>query len=163
MSVRFLIWAALAGAFIPVMAILNGRLGRTLGNSLHAPIILFSVGFICCCVCSIYFEKSLPKLSEIGNAQPAEYLGGLIVSFYVISATLLAPKIGVGNFIVCAVSAQIVTSVLIDNYGLLGAAIRPVSTSRIVGISLLLFGLIITQLSEAKAVPQSRENNDKHI
>lgn len=33
MSARLLIWASLAGAFIPVMAILNSRLGKTLGKT----------------------------------------------------------------------------------------------------------------------------------
>ena len=77
-------------------------------------------------------------------------MGGLIVGFYVISATLLAPKIGIGNFIVCAVSAQIITSVLIDNFGLLGAVIRPVSMMRLIGIVLLLVGLAITQIADLK-------------
>ena len=46
--VRLLIWAALAGAFIPVMAILNGRLGKSMGEALHASVILFGVGFLFC-------------------------------------------------------------------------------------------------------------------
>jgi len=150
MPTRLLIWSALAGAFIPVMAILNGRLGRSIGDGMHAPVVLFFVGFVFCCLCSIYFTSNLPIFENILSAQPVEYLGGLIVGFYVISATLLAPKIGVGNFIVCAVSAQIVTSVLIDNFGLLGAAIRPVSSLRLIGIVLLLVGLVITQIADMK-------------
>jgi transporter family-2 protein len=58
---------------------------------------------------------------------------------------------GVANFIVCAVSAQIVVSVVIDNYGLLGAAIRPISPLRIGGVALLLLGLIITQFADQKS------------
>jgi transporter family-2 protein len=155
MSTRLLIWAALAGAFIPVMAILNGRLGRSIGESLHAPVILFSIGFVFCCLCSFYFTKSLPGTSELDQAKPIEFLGGFIVAFYVISATLLAPRIGVANFIVCAVSAQIITSVLIDNYGLLGATVRPVSTLRLFGIGLLLIGLVITQISDLEPTTQN--------
>jgi len=150
MQTRLLIWAALAGAFIPVMAILNGRLGKSIGDSLYAPIILFFIGFVFCCLCSLYFTKNLPLPQDLLTAQPIEYLGGLIVGFYVVSATLLAPRIGVGNFIVCAVSAQIITSVLIDNFGLLGAVIRPVSSLKFIGIALLLVGLAITQVADIK-------------
>lgn len=32
---RFAAWAALAGAFIPLMAVLNARLGRPLGEPVH--------------------------------------------------------------------------------------------------------------------------------
>ena len=155
MTTRYFIWAGLAGAFIPVMAILNARLGKAIGSGLHAPVIAFTVSIVLACVISLALTKSLPNLNKLTNVKPFEYLGGFIVAFYVISATLLAPKIGVANFIVCAVSSQIITSVLIDNYGLFGATVREVSTTRIVGVLLLLIGLVITQLADTKVVEQS--------
>ena len=150
--VRLLIWAALAGAFIPVMAILNGRLGKSMGEALHASVILFGVGFLFCLTVALVLTKSLPHATDLANAKPIEYLGGFIVGFYVISATLLAPRIGLANFIVCAVSAQIIISVVIDHFGLLGAMVRPVSVTRLVGIGLLIAGIIVTQISDDSSV-----------
>ena len=147
--VRLLIWAALAGAFIPVMAILNGRLGKSMGEALHASVILFGVGFLFCLTVALVLTKSLPHAPDLANAKPIEYLGGFIVGFYVISATLLAPRIGLANFIVCAVSAQIIISVVIDHFGLLGAMVRPVSMTRLIGIGLLIAGIIVTQISDS--------------
>ena len=147
--VRLLIWAALAGAFIPVMAILNGRLGKSMGVALHASVILFGVGFLFCLTVALVLTKSLPHATDLANAKPIEYLGGFIVGFYVISATLLAPRIGLANFIVCAVSAQIIISVVIDHFGLLGAMVRPVSMTRLIGIGLLIAGIIVTQISDS--------------
>ena len=146
--VRLLIWAALAGAFIPVMAILNGRLGKSMGEALHASVILFGVGFLFCLTVALVLTKSLPHATDLANAKPIEYLGGFIVGFYVISATLLAPRIGLANFIVCAVAAQIIISVVIDHFGLLGAMVRPVSMTRLIGIGLLIAGIIVTQISD---------------
>jgi transporter family-2 protein len=147
--VRLLIWAALAGAFIPVMAILNGRLGKSMGEALHASVILFGVGFVFCLTVALVLTKSLPQAADLANAKPIEYLGRFIVGFYVISATLLAPRIGLANFIVCAVSAQIIISVVIDHFGLLGAMVRPVSITRLAGIGLLIAGIIVTQISDS--------------
>ena len=147
--VRLLIWAALAGAFIPVMAILNGRLGKSMGEALHASVILLGVGFLFCLTVALVLTKSLPPATDLANAKPIEYLGGFIVGFYVISATLLAPRIGLANFIVCAVSAQIIISVVIDHFGLLGAMVRPVSMTRLIGIGLLIAGIIVTQISDS--------------
>ena len=147
--VRLLLWAALAGAFIPVMAILNGRLGKSMGEALHASVILFGVGFLFCLTVALVLTKSLPHATDLANAKPIEYLGGFIVGFYVISATLLAPRIGLANFIVCAVSAQIIISVVIDHFGLLGAMVRPVSMTRLIGIGLLIAGIIVTQISDS--------------
>ncbi len=149
--VRLLIWAALAGAFIPVMAILNGRLGKSMGEALHASVILFGVGFLFCLTVALVLTKSLPQAADLANTKPIEYLGGFIVGFYVISATLLAPRIGLANFIVCAVSAQIIISVVIDHFGLLGAMVRPVSMTRLLGIGLLIAGIIVTQISDSSS------------
>lgn len=150
MTTKYLIWAGLSGAFIPIMGILNARLGKAIGSSFHAPVIAIAVSIIFAGVFSLIFTKSLPNLNELSNVKPIEYLGGLIIAFYVISATLLVPKIGVANFIVCAVSSQIIISVLIDNYGLFGAAVKQVSLTKLIGISLLLIGLVITQLADKK-------------
>ena len=41
------------------------------------------------------------------------------------SATVLAGKIGVANFILMAVTGQIMSSMVIDHFGLFGVPIRP--------------------------------------
>lgn len=41
----FALWAAAAGALIPVMAVLNARLGRSLGAPSYAAVALFAVAF----------------------------------------------------------------------------------------------------------------------
>jgi transporter family-2 protein len=147
LSVRFALWAAAAGALIPIMAVLNARLGRTLGESLHAPVVLFGVGLIALLITSLAMTQTLPNLSNLSQAQPIDFAGGLIVGFYVLSATLVAPRIGVGNFILFAVVAQIICATLVDQFGLFGAMVRPASWGRIGGIAILVVGLVITQIS----------------
>jgi transporter family-2 protein len=146
----YLAWGFVAGAFIPVMAILNARLGRALGEPLHASVFLMCVGLIAAVLCAAFLTKGLPDLGRLGSARPADYLGGLVVAFYVVSATLLAPRMGVGNFIICAVSAQILSAVVIDHFGLFGAAVRPLDLVRTGGILLLLAGVLVTQLGNQK-------------
>jgi transporter family-2 protein len=94
--------------------------------------------------------RRLPDIVDFRQLQPVEYLAGLVVAFYVISATVLAGKIGVANFIVMAVSGQIIFSLLIDHFGLFGAPIRPVNLLQLGGASMLLGGLVITQLANGK-------------
>jgi uncharacterized membrane protein YdcZ (DUF606 family) len=59
----------------------------------------------------------------------------------------LVPRLGVGPTILFAVSAQILTSALIDHFGLLGMPLRPVGTARALGMALLIVGLTTAQLS----------------
>ncbi len=145
-------WAAAAGAFIPVMAVLNARLGRVLGEATQAAIILFLVGLLAACAVSLFASGKVPNFQLLAQAKVMDFAGGLIVAGYVISVTLLAPRFGIGNVILFAVAAQIVTSAVIDNYGLFGAAMRPVDGFRLLGIGVVLSGLVITQLAANSSV-----------
>ena len=140
-------WASGAGALIPLMAVLNVRLGRILGEPTQAPVILFLVGFLIASAVGLLSSGRLPDIQLLAQARATDFAGGLIVAGYVISVTLLAPRFGIGNVILFAVAAQIVTSAAIDNYGLFGAAIRPVTGWRLLGIAVVLSGLSIAQLA----------------
>ena len=151
-DVRYFAWAALAGAFIPVMAVLNGKLGRTLGDPLYAAMILFGVGFFLFGIGALVFAKVPLELSSFKSAEPVQFIGGLIVGFYVISATMLAPRIGVVNFIMMAVAAQMIFSVIIDHWGLFGAAVRPLNLTGLLGVLVLITGVVIIQLAKNSPV-----------
>lgn len=150
-SIHYGLWSAAAGALIPVMGVLNARLGKTLGEPLHAPVVLFGIGFLACLLAALLFTGALPSWSKLGGARPIDFAGGLIVAFYVISVTCLAPSFGIANVILYAMVAQIVFSGFINHFGLFESLAQPVSGLRLVGITLLLAGLFITQIAQAKA------------
>ena len=142
----YAVWAAAAGALIPFMAILNGRLGRALGEPVLAPVILFAVGFLTALSIGLALTGQVPDLRQALAARPIDFAGGAIVAGYVISITLLAPRFGIGNAILFVMTAQIFTSALIDHLGLLGAAIRPLTITRLWGLAIMLAGLALTQI-----------------
>jgi transporter family-2 protein len=150
-SIRYALWSAAAGALIPVMGVLNARLGKTLGEPLHAPVVLFGVGFLACLLTAILFTGALPNWSKLSGARPIDFAGGLIVAFYVISVTWLAPSFGIANVILYAMVAQIVFSGFINHFGLFESLVQPINGLRVFGIVLLLAGLVITQIAQAKA------------
>ncbi len=140
-------WAMAAGAFIPVMAVLNARLGRSLTDPLHAVFILFAVGFVVSGLACLALTGSLPAISKLNGVAPINFSGGLIVAFYVLSVTLLAPRFGIGNTILFVMVAQIFTSAALDHFGLFGTTVRPVNGLRAMGLVILLTGLVVTQFA----------------
>ena len=148
--IKYFIWALLAGAFIPLIGILNARVGRALGEPIYATVIVFFVAILIALLVSVIFGKNSLTTQNLQNLAPFDFGAGLIVAFYVISATVLAPKIGVANFIVMAVSSQILFSLMIDHFGLFGAPIKPVDLTKIFGAGLLLLGVAITQLTASR-------------
>ena len=149
-GIKYFVWASLAGAFIPLIGILNARVGRALGEPIYATVIVFFVAILIALLASVVFGKSSLTTQNLQNLAPFDYGAGLIVAFYVISATVLAPKIGVANFIVMAVSSQILFSLMIDHYGLFGAPVKPISMIQLFGAVMLLIGLATTQLASSK-------------
>ena len=149
-NIKYIIWALLAGAFIPLIGILNARVGRALGEPFYATVMLFGVAIILALVVSVIFGKAAPSVQNLQTLRPMDYTAGFIVAFYVISATVLAGKIGVANFIVMAVSGQIMFSLMIDHFGLFGAPVKPINMTQLVGAVLLLIGLATTQLASSK-------------
>ncbi len=148
MTVYYACWAFAAGALIPLMAILNAGLARTAGGHVQATVILFATGLIASLLLAVITAVRLPDLPLLIRVAPQYYAGGVIVGFYILSITFLAPRFGVGNAILFAVTAQLITSALIDHYALAGATLRPLTTMRSVGLLIVIAGVVITQISD---------------
>jgi bacterial/archaeal transporter family-2 protein len=144
-------WAFAAGALIPVMGSLNAGLSRALGGALAAATVLFIVALTAVVLTFAVLRQPIPDAAQLPAARSHLYLGGLIVAFYVVSVTILVPKFGVGNTILFAMTAQILSSAAMDHFGLFGAPLRPVSLMRLTGLGLMMAGLFLAQLSVARS------------
>lgn len=139
-----------AGIGIPILAALNAQLGARIGSPSAAAMILFVVAFLAAFGTTILMG-GLPAL-KAAPAQPKHlFLAGLCVAFYVISITTIAPKFGVGNAVFFVLVGQIIAAALIDNYGLFGARIKPMTLYRAAGIAMMLGGIALIQLSSSPA------------
>jgi transporter family-2 protein len=147
-TISYALWAFAAGALIPLMAILNAGLARAVGGPVQAAVILFSVGLVTSLLVAATAAVRIPELPAIVRAPPAQFAGGVIVAFYVLSITFLAPRFGVGNAILCAVTAQLLSSAVIDHYALAGASLRPLTSIRILGLTIVIIGLVLTQIGD---------------
>jgi transporter family-2 protein len=150
-SISYAIWAFAAGALIPLMATLNAGLARAAGGQVQATVILFAVGLLASLLLAVATAVRVPELHALARAAPYQYAGGLIVGFYVLSITFLAPRFGVGNAILFAVTAQLISSALIDHFALAGATPRPLTSLRAVGLLIVIGGVVITQIGDRLA------------
>ena len=140
------LWSFAAGAFIPVVGILNSGLARSVGGPAPATLLLISIAWIAVLLAVLVTRTALPSLGTVAAVKPYLFGGGLIMAFYIFSATTLAPRFGVGNFILFALTAQLVASSLIDQFGLFGAPIKPIGLLRAIGVATMIGGLVLTQL-----------------
>lgn len=144
--VMYAAWAALAGVLIPMMAALQGTMGRAIQSPLHASLIAVGMAFVAVGVVFAAFRPAMPAGELLATVPPLAWVGGMAMGFYAISATVLAPRFGVGNFVMSAVVAQLLASTLIDQFGLFGAPVHPVDLKRLAGLILLGAGTVLVAL-----------------
>jgi len=147
----YALWAFAAGALIPLMAILNAGLARAVGGPPQAAVILFITGLLTSLAVAAMASVRIPDLGSLAGIPPSRYAGGIIVACYVLSITFLAPRFGVGNAILFAVAAQLLSSAAIDHFALAGAALRPLTWMRVLGLAIVIVGVVLTQISDRTA------------
>jgi bacterial/archaeal transporter family-2 protein len=132
-----------AGLGIPLLAALNARHGANIGSPAAAATVLFVVAFL---AAGATLMLTGPSALRALPGQPAHlFLGGLLVAFYVLSITWIAPTFGVGNAVFLVLLGQLVSAALIDHFGLFGAQVQPVSQLRLAGIAVMAVGVALTQ------------------
>ena len=125
------------------MAALNAALGQKLGNPSAAALVLFLVALTAALVATLVTG---PGVLKAVPAQPKHlYLAGVLVAFYVLSITYIAPHFGIGNAVFFVLLGQLAAAGAIDHFGLFGARETPLSFTRAAGIALMAAGLALTQ------------------
>lgn len=146
------IWKAIgvgAGMLSAVQAAVNGHLGNSLGSPVVAATISFIVGTILLLVLVLATKTSFSNVKlavQAGTRYWWIWLGGLLGAFYVFGMAFAVPKIGAGQVIVFAIFGQLLSSALIDHFGLLGAMKKPLQWQKVAALVVMLVGVLFVKL-----------------
>ncbi|SFI93647.1 DMT family transporter [Jannaschia pohangensis] len=134
-----------AGIGIPILAALNARLGANIGAPAAAAVVLFTVALVTAgAALAVTGPAALTRVA----GQPWHlFLAGVLIAFYVLSVTFIAPSFGVGNAVFFVLMGQMISAALIDQFGLFGARVVPLSPMRALGLVAMVGGLALTQLA----------------
>lgn len=69
------------------------------------------------------------------------YISGLAGLIIIVVVGITIPRIGATGTIAILVAGQLTVSLIVDQFGLLGASVRPVEPARILGVLILAFGV----------------------
>jgi bacterial/archaeal transporter family-2 protein len=137
--------AAVAGTLLPTQAGINTQLARNLGHPLLAASVSFAIGTIGLLLYTAVFHISLPPLSQITKIPWYLWIGGLLGMVYLTTTIILAPLLGAATMIGLVVAGQMLASIALDNYGLVGFSVHPLSFWRAIGAILLIVGVFLIQ------------------
>ncbi|GAB2763557.1 DMT family transporter [Rhabdobacter roseus] len=140
----FLILAVLLGVSTAVQSGINYQLRISVGSPYVASLISFLGGFVALLLAFVVFNTgNLPSLDSFRQISWWKLTGGLFGAFYVLTVVFIVRDIGPATMLSLAVAGQLIASVVIDHFGLLGFAVQPMSLLRLLGVLLLILGVVL--------------------
>lgn len=138
-----MVLALVAGAMMPTQAATNNKMAVTVGSPIFAAFLSFLVGTVLLLAATLFSGLGSASFTAVTQAPWAAWLGGFLGACFVTAAVLLVPRLGVAMTFSLFVAGQLLMSLIIDHYGLLGVEIKEISLPRAVGIVLITAGVVL--------------------
>lgn len=139
----YIFLALIAGAMLPLQAVINARLALRLDSPVWAAAISGAVTTVTLIILGLTISRGIPR-SEGSSALPAwVWAGGLCGAVALTAMTSAAPRLGAASMIALVVTGQVLFSLIIDKYGLFGAVVYPLTLQRVIATLLLLAGAFL--------------------
>jgi transporter family-2 protein len=135
--------AFIVGALVTLQIGSNAKLKEALDGALPAVILSSAFGVVLLGAAMLLMQVPWPSANHLAAAPWSAWLGGLFGAVYAIVTVILARHVGASTLIALVVTGQLMCSVLVDHFGLLGFDTRPASIGRIAGCGLMLGGLFL--------------------
>ena len=139
-----LLFAVVAGSFLPMQAGVNARLAQFVGGPVRASMISFGVGAIALFLVVLLFYRS--EGHRASAAPWWAWVGGLCIAFAVTVQIVNAREEGTGPIIGLIVAGQLVCAMLVDHFGWLGMEREPINWWKAAGAVLLAGGAALIQV-----------------
>lgn len=134
----FKILATFDGVLIALMVAFNGLLANRIGNH-KALIVIHFIGLLGAAILLIGSRTRLKKLGGL----PIYFLtAGALGIFNVLFNNLCFLALGATITLSLNLLGQLIASMIIDHFGLLGLEINPINKTKLVGIGIMALGII---------------------
>lgn len=130
-----------AGAVLPIQAALNARVGHAVGSPVASALISTIIGSLALLGVVLVQGTSWQQVAQVRTLPPLTLLGGLLGAVYVSAVIVLAPRLGATLTVGLVIIGQLGLALGLDQFGLLGLPLHPVSLLRGLGAGLLLLSV----------------------
>ncbi len=143
MTFLLLLVALAAGTANPFQSGTNAELNKQLGSPIWATIMVYCSGLAGLLLIQMFVRNALPSTARLAEVPWWAWIGGTVSIISTIAAVTTAQKLGSGVFTGVSITASLMTSVLLDHFGLIGFKQHPASPMRLAGCALMVAGLWI--------------------
>jgi bacterial/archaeal transporter family-2 protein len=143
MTLFLMALALAAGSLLTLQVGANAQLARFTGHPAYATIFSFVTGLVALFACSLAVPVPWPSMGSLFQAPWWAWIGGILGACYLWIALMLAPRLGAAVLVSLVVAGQLLASLLLDHYGLLGFPQHPASLPRTLGVVFLFLGVVL--------------------
>ena len=139
----FALLAAGAGAAIAVQASANGNFRKSLGdNPLWAAFFSICGTSLVAVVAMLVLRPPAPGADALRAAPWWNWIGGPLGALIVLAGAALTRELGAALFIALVVGGQLLCSLVLDHFALMGLGEQPVTWGRVLGALLVVAGVL---------------------
>lgn len=138
-----ILWTLLAfsiGCFIPFQGIITSNLAQKIQHPFGAAFINFLGGALLFAIAISFSPVAFPSFKKFSTIPWYLFTGGIVGSIFIFGAVFALPKIGASIFFGQIVLGQLLMTLIVDHYGILGLPVHKIDSVRVIGISLLISG-----------------------
>lgn len=133
----------LGGVLLGFQPGVNARLAWHVGHPVVASLISFGTATLLLALAALAMRVPAPPLAAL-RAMPAwVWVGGALGAAFVTIALMATPRLGAATVVALVVCGQLLAALLIDHFGLLGLAARPVDWVKVLGACCLVAGVLL--------------------
>ena len=93
----------------------------------------------------VFFQSAeKPSVAELANIPWLLWIGGCLGVYAISMSIYTAPKLGFLTFSGLVIFGQLVISMLLDHFGLLGTDKTPINWQRLLGSIIIFVGVLLT-------------------
>lgn len=131
-----------AGACIALQAAANGQFRRNLDDQWYAAFFSICGTFTTATLALLIFRPSSPTMEAVRSTQWWNWIGGPLGALIVLAGAALTPRLGAAAFIVFVVGGQLLCSVVLDHFALMGLPEQAITPGRVLGVVLVVGGML---------------------
>ena len=154
--------ATFAGVAATTQASVNTETRRIIKSPYLSAAFNFVVSFIEVALIAFIMQRNLHiPFSEIAKYPPWIWVGGVCGPVVIIMSILCLPPLGSARNMMLACTGQILTGLIIDQFGLFGSQVVKMTPIRTLGAALVLGGIVLASYNREKASDGKNEMSTK--
>ena len=142
-NLAFLIIALVSGAVLPLQALFNVQVGKSMKEPVFAAFVSFLVGTVGLLVYLLIVRFNFSNLTPLKSLNWYVWVAGLLGAFYVVAVILSTEKLGTALTFGLVVTGQMTLSIVLDHYGLFGSPVNKITWQKLLGVVFLISGVVL--------------------